>query len=374
MVVQGAPKGLGADPLFAAVASTSFVTSQKEGAMRRSIVAVTIVMFVGAGCASSFKPEPPTFGTDQIRVLQAKYKATDPLALYDEQTKDVTDPRERKRIRNRIIREMMVVIDYNYAKFEQKLYSDHAIGDFSFDLTTVALGLAGTLSTGTKAQTALAAATAAVAGTKLAVDADFFQKQNVIAIASKMQELREKQRVVLIRRMSRTTVDSYPLEAALQDVVTFYEQGTVLAALEEITKQAKAEADKAKGQQDAARDQNSIVKDMADALNAAKPVPLVLNDADGKTITFNVIDAKWDDPSDTLTLKVKLAGAQNGAAKVKVADDKTQAAIRDGVVAFAKAKGVTIDPEKDLDKVTFKLKPAADDARAAEHIDAGEAP
>lgn len=85
-------------------------------------------------------------------------------------------------------------------------------------------------------------------GTRLSFDKNFFEEKTTEALVSQMRASRTTLKAQILRSLSRRDVNSYPLEAAWMDIVSYYHAGTIPSALVDIA--AKAGNDAAKGSQD----------------------------------------------------------------------------------------------------------------------------
>jgi len=102
------------------------------------------------------------------------------------------------------------------------------------------LGTAGALSPGGAAQ-ALSAATAGIAGTRAAYEKEVLAQQTLPALDTAMHAQRDTIAAAIERNLTKTSTE-YPLAAALSDLSAYYAAGTVLGALNGVTRVVGTEA------------------------------------------------------------------------------------------------------------------------------------
>jgi len=153
---------------------------------------------------------------------------------------------DRAAERNRILYELMGIIDDDFSKFERDLRSDRAYKDVLVAWTSISLtGVASLATTGVA--NILAAVDTGLKGANEAVDRNAFREKGPELLINTMRAQRARVAKNIYERM-RETDAQYPLEAGLRDVVHYYHAGFVtaaLAALAEETAKDAAESEKA---------------------------------------------------------------------------------------------------------------------------------
>lgn len=141
--------------------------------------------------------------------------------------------------RNAIVSLRILAIDQSFSEFEADLFRQTR--EIGFSATVASLGLTGAASlvSGGTANI-LAAAATALTGTKEAFDKEVLSEQTILAIHTAMRSNRKK---ILVRIQSgmKQGIADYPLGLALSDLEQYYNAGTVLGALINVTEAAGAE-------------------------------------------------------------------------------------------------------------------------------------
>jgi hypothetical protein len=201
----------------------------------------TGVLMAMTGCASSSNPGPPQalndFSSTYTRKVGAALKSRISSTTGELVIADAAD-------RDRIINQLIVLIDYNYYRIETNLEKSKAFTDFAGSIISTGLGTAGAIAGGGTAQI-MSALIAAIEATKTSVDKDLLRGQTITAIISKMRELRAT-KVVAIRQAMKKGLEQYSMSQALIDLLEYYNAGTFFGAVQSITEQAAAGTAKAK--------------------------------------------------------------------------------------------------------------------------------
>jgi hypothetical protein len=167
--------------------------------------------------------------------------------------------------RNQILWELIALIDDRYSDFESKYYGSDASVGFAGD--AVNLGLTGVSSvTGTAhLKSVLSAIATGTTGLKTSYQKNFFDQQTRSAVVQKMRAGRATQLALIQDQfhmkapvvcpetgcptIAGATVTPYSLEAGLSDVEAYFEEGTVIGALQAIATTAGTDQAKAKDNQ-----------------------------------------------------------------------------------------------------------------------------
>jgi len=214
--------------------------------MRPSVLILTSVLALG-GCATENAPlrhEPAPDGKrpqSSIGVPRtykyAESEASDPrffLTAYERADAD------KMEVRNRIIVELMGLIDDNYGEFERALSATTRGKNFGVSATSIALtGVASFASGGTA--NVLAAVDTALKGVSSSVDKDLLAGKATEALVYQMRANRSKRHQSIYESMKESTVD-YPLEFGLRDLINYFNEGSVTFALVSLTQTVAGEA------------------------------------------------------------------------------------------------------------------------------------
>jgi len=163
--------------------------------------------------------------------------------------------------RNQIVFRIIAQIDTAYGAFELDLSTRRAGVQTAGDATQLGLSAAATLVGASEVKDILSATSTAFQGTRLSFDKNFYEQKTTEALISQMRASRKSLQAQILLSLSNRDVNSYPLEAAWGDVVSYYYAGTIPSALVDIASKAGNDAVKA--------DQN--LKDTAKKLTPATP-------------------------------------------------------------------------------------------------------
>lgn len=194
------------------------------------------VIFLISGCGSISTGGAPDQSFDLSRDLEQLSKEFAVSTAVSNYYKVPVS--ERKDARDRFISGRMVEIDLQYLKFIRNLTSDKQQLDAATDVLNLTLGIAGTLVSGARSKTNLAAGTAGLTGTKSIVDRDFYYDKSIDALVATMNARRKEALVVILNGMSTDSVDKYPFERALIDLHQYYLAGTLNGAVQFIQSEA----------------------------------------------------------------------------------------------------------------------------------------
>jgi hypothetical protein len=167
---------------------------------------------------------------------------------------DASDDTERKIVRDRIIYELLTVIDDDYAVYEIEVRLNRSTKDTI--VAIVSIGLTGAASLASKgAANTLAASDTGLKGANAAVDTNFMKDKTTEILLNAMRGNRAIELKKIYDSMSNEIKD-YPLEAALRDLVAYYNEGSLTSALNALAAQTASNAkEKQKDAQDASPSQ-----------------------------------------------------------------------------------------------------------------------
>ena len=223
----------------------------------------------------------------------------------------------KKRYRDEVIAARIRAIDLNFNQFAQNISAEHKKFNIGADSTVLLLGAAGAVSTVTSTQAIPAATSATVTGVKSSIDKNAYFDTTLTALLSQMQANRKKVLLTIYTNMQRD-VNAYPLMRALVDLEDYFQAGTIIGAVSEITQQAgkqKSAADDALNQLVTA----SYVKDNAGDMlrNFWKPNGTEINAANEARLKAWMASNGIDNTSVTLFLRA----AHFAAARAKAVQE-----------------------------------------------------
>ncbi|NTW54438.1 MAG: hypothetical protein HGB15_06725 [Chlorobaculum sp.] len=213
-----------------------------------------------SGCGSSYTTQKP-FTTEKVNMwnvdLYYKYTKTDSLgtsgtdaqgayfwSAYDGES----DSDKKKIIRNKIMYELMFVIDDNYNDFEERLRSNAAIKSAWAEIVSQALSTTGAIIPAGNATRVLAAVDTGWKGSNKAFDQHILAGKMMDSIIKSMRASRDQEAAKIFKNME-AGVETYPLAAGLKDLGKYKRQGSLDTAMtfiaEEVGIKAKAAADSA---------------------------------------------------------------------------------------------------------------------------------
>ena len=208
------------------------------------IFSIAMLALFLVGC-SQYRPRAPkpllAYNIQVKSTLSANW-----LTTYDALPEATpTDLLAKQEARNRLLSAFIWSVDQNYDRFEVKFYTDKATEDIAGDFIGIALGGATVFTASAHAKTILSTVAGAVVGTKASVDAHFYDTQTRESVVSEMRALRATQLTVLETGMTNP-VSSYSLDQGILDVQAYYQDGSIVSALQAIAQITSANATNAK--------------------------------------------------------------------------------------------------------------------------------
>jgi hypothetical protein len=205
----------------------------------RSATLSFAVLFTGCtvGSTSTLMKDLDNANADRLR---AKYGNTGSLSAEIRHAEN--DPTGESR--NILLNDLILLVDLNYNQWEKLLYDKKAGFDLSSDAVLLGLGGATALTGTTGVANVLGQITTGITGFKTSVDSDLLQKNAVPALVAKMRAARATQLLKMRAAMIKVTGDQpdgptplvkYPVEQGLIDLNAYYNAGTFVSALQDIT-------------------------------------------------------------------------------------------------------------------------------------------
>ena len=146
--------------------------------------------------------------------------------------------------RNQFITARLVLMNIHYIEFIRKMNGEKQFVDSATDILVMSLNLAGASVDSTSVKTALAAISAGVTGSKIAIDKYYYYEKTIAALIAAMNAQRKQALQSLIEGMDKD-LQQYPFETALADLDNYYYAGTFMAAIQAIQVDAGVKEQKA---------------------------------------------------------------------------------------------------------------------------------
>lgn len=176
--------------------------------------------------------------------------------------------------RNILLNDFILLVDLNYNHWEKLLYNKKAGFDLGTDAAVLALGGATALTGTTEVANILGQITTGITGFKTSVDSDLLQKNAVPALVAKMRVARAtqllKMQVAMIntkndKPVGPTPLSKYSVEQGLIDLNAYYNAGTFVSALQDITAKAAEEKKAADDKIDQTKPGANLIKQTPNA-------------------------------------------------------------------------------------------------------------
>lgn len=190
-------------------------------------LAVPVVLVI-AVCSCSETPRKIKFKNNSNLGLGLTYNYTQPAKsnYFKDRIEHASD---KKAERNRVIFELMGLIDSEFYHFERYLRSDRAIKDTLATWLSIAL-TAGAAITGGETGQILAAIDTGFKGANEAVDKNIFKDYATEALLNQMNTRRSEIASQIYQSMTNS-IEAYPMEAAIRDLEHYHNEGYVTPAI-----------------------------------------------------------------------------------------------------------------------------------------------
>jgi hypothetical protein len=136
--------------------------------------------------------------------------------------------------RNELVYRLIFMTDYRFSRYEADLIAGRAAGDTIVDIATLGLTSAAALTPQAQTARILAAISGGLIGSRAALQRNFFQNQTAAVLLDRMRALR-KERFNQIVANLQLPYEQYPVELAIVEVFDYYNRGTMLGALQDIS-------------------------------------------------------------------------------------------------------------------------------------------
>jgi hypothetical protein len=148
--------------------------------------------------------------------------------------------------RNELVYRLIFIADYRFFRFEGDLMAGRAAGDTIIDMAVLGLSAAGALTTPGQATRILAAISGGLIGSRAAIQKNFFQNQTTAVLLDRMRALRQERFNEIVANL-QLSPEKYPVELAIVEIFDYYNRGTMLGALQDISKNTAIKQIEAEG-------------------------------------------------------------------------------------------------------------------------------
>src|ERR1051325_3768263 len=202
---------------------------------------VLCIVVFSTGCPK-YKPNQVDFNSSTFVGKINTYFA-DQQKNYRAAVNSADGPRARA-IRNEILENALPYIDEVYMDFITDLQRGRDRDNFVADLVELGASAAVGITNGERPLQILGVALTAFRGGRRSADLNFYKEQTTPILINKMDGNRAEVRTAILTR-ERTSVDDYPLGAAISDIVDYYNAGTLVRAFTELQKDTAFETKQA---------------------------------------------------------------------------------------------------------------------------------
>jgi hypothetical protein len=228
------------------------------------VVSLCLLALVGtniSGCSTFGAHQAFTYrktgsNTDPSRVFTYSYDSydqQDPTRPYFKQAYNAAPGAAAQQlVRNRILYELMGVVDDYYYYYTTALRRDISGKGIIVDTAALATSIASTAAGGKELKTVLSAVSSSVQGISKSIDANVLLGNTVQAIRLQMDGARTDIATEMIKKMKDQNCIDYPLEAGLRDIVRYYDAGTLTSGVASLSKDAGVKKNEAEKKQSAA--------------------------------------------------------------------------------------------------------------------------
>lgn len=193
------------------------------------------VVVFATGCPK-YKPEKVDFKNQNTFVNRLNAYFRSEQVRYKNAVDFLPDGAAKaKAIRNEFIEDVLPFIDEVYMDFIIDIQAGRDRANFVADVielgTTAAVGIVN----GERTLQILGVALTAFRGGRRSADLNFYKEQTTPILITKMDGNRAKVRATILTR-EKEGIDTYPIGAAISDIVDYYNAGTLVRAFTELQK------------------------------------------------------------------------------------------------------------------------------------------
>ncbi|ANB16236.1 hypothetical protein [Dokdonella koreensis] len=189
-----------------------------------------------SGCATGFRGAPKLpFNPEQAYVAFESGKELERLAALG--------PTDTKEERNELVTRLISAVDLRYSEFKHDFVANRKHASSIADTLTLAMTVAGTLTTSAGVKDHYLAGIALVTGSQGIYDKNYLFAQTVSALIAQMDANRKEKLLEIVTAMSEDMA-SYPPISAFNDIIDYHHAGSVMGALIAIQRDARKKEEK----------------------------------------------------------------------------------------------------------------------------------
>lgn len=207
---------------------------------------LTASAFTVCGCAAlKGAPNQTPSAAKQRKVIAKQIDIDDIMKSYEAAQK-TGDVQTMINIRNEYIDKTLLLYNSNFNEWTTSTAFQQNSWDTLSKVAVLGVDAAGTLVGAQETKAILAAISGGITGSTELVDKNYFYSKTMPALVAAMNAAREKD-LTPIRKGEGETPDQYSLGTAMDDLNTYFYDGTFLGALDYINKTSGSSTDTSKG-------------------------------------------------------------------------------------------------------------------------------
>lgn len=204
--------------------------------MRTIQLSLLLCLAIFATGCPKYRPKPVDLNNSKTFVNKLNVYFAEQQTKYRAALNSVPDgPDKAKAIRNQFIEDVLPYIDEVYMDFITDIQAGRDRTNFVADLVELGASAAVGIANGERSLQILGVGLTAFRGGRRSADLNFYKEQTTPILINKMDGNRARVHALILTR-EREGVDTYPIGAAIADIVAYYNAGTLVRAFTELQK------------------------------------------------------------------------------------------------------------------------------------------